>query len=41
TVKYSDDDFQIPYFFEGQYLEKCLQETATYICASFRIKECF
>jgi len=41
TVKYSDDDFQIPYFFEGQYLEKCLQETATYICASLGLKNVF
>ncbi len=41
TVKYSDDEFQIPYFFEGQYLEKCLQETATYICASLGLKNVF
>ncbi|MBA7689989.1 hypothetical protein ES703_98508 [subsurface metagenome] len=41
TVKYSDDEFRIPYFFEGQYLEKCLQETATYICASLGLKNVF
>ncbi len=41
TVKYSDDEFLIPYFFEGQYLEKCLQETATYICASLGLKNVF
>ena len=42
-IKYSDDDFQIPYFIEGEpeSLNKCLQETATYICASLGLKNVF
>jgi hypothetical protein len=42
-IKYSDDDFQIPYFIEGEpeSLNKYLQETATYICASLGLKNVF
>jgi hypothetical protein len=41
VIKYSDDDFCIPYFIEGPSLEKSLQETATYICASLGLKNVF
>jgi Cdc6-like AAA superfamily ATPase len=41
TIKYSDENFRIPYFFKGGYLEKILQETATYICASLGLKNVF
>ncbi len=43
AIKYSDDDFHIPYFYKGDShsLEKYLQETATYICASLGLKNVF
>ena len=43
VIKYSDDEFHVPYFFKGKYhsLEKYLQETATYICASLGLKNVF
>ena len=42
-VKYSDDDFHIPYFIQTkkETLKKRLQETATYICASLGLKNVF
>ncbi|MFX1297419.1 MAG: ATP-binding protein [Promethearchaeota archaeon] len=42
-LKYSDDNFRVPYFFRGEVhsLEKYLQETATYICASLGLKNVF
>ena len=42
-VKYSDEDFHIPYFIqtEKETLIKRLQETATYICASLGLKNVF
>ena len=42
-MKYSDDKFRIPYFFKEEVhsLEKYLQETATYICASLGLKNVF
>ena len=40
-LRYSDDLFNIPYYFEGRSLEKSLQETATYICASLGLKNVF
>ncbi len=42
-IRYSADNFQIPYFIEGEpeSLNKCLQETATYICASLGLKNVF
>ncbi|MBN1214665.1 MAG: ATP-binding protein [Candidatus Lokiarchaeota archaeon] len=42
-LKYSDADFKIPYFFsdDTNKLEKHLQETATYICASLGLKNVF
>ncbi len=42
-VKYSDEDFHIPYFIdaEKETLKKRLQETATYICASLGLKNVF
>ena len=42
-LKYSDDEFRVPYFFKGEIhsLEKYLQETATYICASLGLKNVF
>ena len=41
VIKYSDEEFHIPYFIKGESLEKCLQETATYICASLGLKNIF
>ena len=42
-VKYSDEDFHLPYFIkpEKESLKKRLQETATYICASLGLKNVF
>ena len=42
-IKYSDEGFNIPYFFniEKDSLKKHLQETATYICASLGLKNVF
>ncbi len=42
-VKYSDNDFHIPYFINSEkgILKKRLQETATYICASLGLKNVF
>ncbi len=42
-IKYSDEDFHIPYFVKGskESLKKRLQETATYICASLGLKNVF
>ncbi len=43
TVKYSDEEFKIPYFLYGdnESLQKRLQETASYICASLGLKNVF
>ena len=43
VIKYSDDDFHIPYYIESDKynLERRLQETATYICASLGLKNIF
>ena len=41
VIKYTDDNFHIPYFIRGSYLEKSLQETASYICASLGLKNVF
>ncbi|MHA1492151.1 MAG: ATP-binding protein [Promethearchaeota archaeon] len=42
-MKYSDDEFRVPYFIKGEEhsIEKYLQETATYICASLGLKNVF
>ena len=40
-LRYLDDDFNIPYYIQGRSLEKSLQETATYICASLGLKNVF
>ena len=42
-IKYSDEDFHLPYFIkpEKESLKKRLQETATYICASLGLKNVF
>ncbi len=42
-IKYSDEEFHIPYFIqtESESLKKHLQETATYICASLGLKNVF
>jgi len=42
-IKYSDEDFHIPYFIQTkkETLKKRLQETATYICASLGLKNVF
>ncbi len=39
TIKYGDKDFLVPYFIEGDYLDKGLQETATYLTASLGLRE--
>ncbi|MFW9872613.1 MAG: ATP-binding protein, partial [Candidatus Thorarchaeota archaeon] len=41
VIKYTDTNFHIPYFIEGESLEKALQETATYICTSLGLKNVF
>ena len=43
SIKYSDDDFHIPYFTYGRQedIDKHLQETASYICASLGLKNIF
>jgi len=41
VIKYTDDGFHIPYFSEGSSMEKSLQETASYICASLGLKNVF
>ncbi len=43
VIKFSDDNFHIPYFHneEKQMLKKNLQETATWICASLGLKNVF
>lgn len=38
-IKYGDEDFVVPYFVEGDYLYKSLQETATYLTASLGLRE--
>lgn len=40
-LRYSEDTFNIPYYYEGRSSEKSLQETATYICASLGLKNVF
>jgi len=40
-MKYSDVDFHVPYYIEGRSLEKSIQETASYICASLGLKNVF
>ena len=39
TIKYGDINFRVPYFVEGDYLDKGLQETATYLTASLGLRE--
>jgi hypothetical protein len=39
TIKYGDKDFIVPYWVEGDYLDKGLQETATYLTASLGLRE--
>ncbi len=41
TIKYSDDEFHIPYYLELPHKEKPLQETATYICVSLGLKNVY
>jgi len=38
VIKFGSSDFRVPYFHEGQYLERSLQETATYLIASLGLK---
>lgn len=40
-LKYLDEDFHVPYYIEGRSLEKSVQETASYICASLGLKNVF
>jgi len=37
-IKFGSPDFHIPYFVVGQYLERSIQETATYLIASAGLK---
>jgi hypothetical protein len=39
VFKYGDPDLAIPYFVENEKLDKCLQETATYIISSLGLRE--
>jgi hypothetical protein len=39
TIKYGDKDFIVPYWVEGEYLDKSLQETATYLTTSLGLGE--
>jgi len=39
TIKYGDKEFVVPYFVQGDYLDKALQETATYLTASLGLRE--
>ena len=39
TIKYGEKDFIVPYFVEGDYFNKELQETATYLTASLGLRE--
>ena len=38
VIKFGSLDFWVPYFVEGQYLERSIQETATYLIASTGLK---
>jgi len=38
-IKYGKEDFWVPYYVEGEYVDKSLQETADYIVASLGLKE--
>lgn len=38
-IKYGHKDFVVPYFVNGDYLDKALQETATYLTASLGLRE--
>ena len=38
TIKFGSLEFWVPYFVEGQYLERSVQETATYLIASTGLK---
>ena len=39
TIKYGDKDFIVPYWVEGDYIDKGLQDTATYLTASLGLRE--
>ena len=39
VIKYGSSDLQIPYYVEGEYIDKSIQETATYIAASLGLRE--
>lgn len=38
VIKFGDDDFRVPYYHKGQYLERSIQETAGYLIASTGLK---
>jgi hypothetical protein len=38
VITYGSEEFRIPYFFEGPFLEQSLQESATYLVASVGLK---
>ncbi len=38
-IKYGSSDLQIPYFVEGEYIDKSIQETASYLAASLGLRE--
>ncbi len=38
VIKFGDEDFRVPYFVKGQYLNRSVQETATYLIASTGLK---
>ncbi len=39
VIKYGDPDFRVPYYFKSCYLEKSLQETASYLIASLGLND--
>ena len=38
-IKYGSSDLQIPYFVEGEFIDKSIQETASYLAASLGLRE--
>lgn len=38
VIKYGDPDFRVPYFGEGEYIEKSIQETAVYLISALGLK---
>jgi hypothetical protein len=39
VIKYGDPEFQVPYFVEGEYLSRSIQQTASYLTAALGLRE--